>query len=95
MLTTVNSWMHIANGAGNDLWVGVHIISDYHGGKMLDVEVELEPPALLPIAGATGFGAGRGGAAAGSAVGAGRGASRGVGSGSGMGGGGSRAGRAD
>ena len=44
MLTAVNSWTHIANDAANDIWVAVHIISHYHGGKMLDVEVELEPP---------------------------------------------------
>ena len=75
MLTAVNSWTHIANDAANNIWVGGHAISDYHGGKMLDVEVELEPPGLVPIAGVAGSGAGRGGAAAGSGVGAGRGAS--------------------
>ena len=94
MLTAVNSWTHIANDAANDIWVGVHIISDYHGSKMSDVDLELEPPGQVPIAGVAGSGAGRGGAAAGSGVGAGRGASRGVGSASGIGRGGSSAGRA-
>ena len=94
MLIAVNSCTHIANNAGNDIWVGVHTISNYHVSKMLDVEIVLEPPGPVLIAGVAGSGAGRCGATAAFGVGAGRAASRGVGYASGMGGGGSSTGRA-
>ena len=92
MLAVVKSLTHIGNDAATDIWVVDHVVSNYYGGKVLDLEVELEPPELVPIAGGAGSGAGRDRAAAKSGVGAGQGASRRVGSGSSMRRGGSSAG---
>ncbi|KAF8425789.1 hypothetical protein BGX38DRAFT_1279144 [Terfezia claveryi] len=62
VLDRPDRWRVHPLGVDNDPELARHITADYFGGNMLDLQVEVCPPALVPAA-AAGAIAGRGGAA--------------------------------